>query len=381
MTLMPSETLAADAPATIAPPRQITVALDMAGCPNRCRHCYLGQAAGGVMQPDDLRWAVAQFRAYVHPRETRPYFDEIKVSSWVREPDLSADYRGLYALEQELDDGEPDRFELLSIYRLARDATYARWAQEIGTEACQISFFGVGATQDWFYRRRGAFDDCLVATERLLAHGIAPRWQIFCTTKLLPELGELLALIDRLELHKRSAAIGRPFQVFVHTPAPDGEARHIEHLRPRLDEVANLPPSLMQASRTYLGREQMWQTEAQWLEELQTRGSKGELTRPFAYGMPPRLVFYILPDWSVYTNIGTLEPWWNLGNLRAEGVATILLRLERAQPLGYDTIYRVDPLALARQQGERQGQRIYDSLNDLLGLYVGRHCFPSRSGE
>jgi hypothetical protein len=360
--------------APIVLPRQITVALDMAGCPSRCRHCYLGQAPGGALHPDDLRWTVAQFRVHVQAGETAPFFEEIKVSSWVREPDFAPDYRALHALEAELGDGEPDRFELLSIHRLARDPSYARWAHEVGTRACQISFFGVGATQDWFCRRKGAFEDCLAATEQLLAHGIAPRWQIFVTRKLLPELEELLGRIDRLELRERTEATGRPFEVFMHTPAPDGEARQIEQLRPYLAEMASLPEWLVQASRTYLGRECMWRTEAEWMAQLETQCSEDELPRPFAYAMPRRLVFYVLPDWSVYTNVGTLEPWWRLGDLRTEGLATILSRLERAEPLGLDTILRADPLALARSHGDPQGQRIYDSLDDLLGLYVGRYC-------
>ena len=381
MSAAPPPHNASDTPATIELPRHITVALDMAGCPNRCRHCYLGQASGATLQPDDLRWAVAQFRAYSRTDEARPFFDEIKVSSWVREPDLARDYRGLYALEQELGDGPPDRFALLSIYRLARDPTYAPWAREIGTRACQITFFGMRATQDWFYRRQGAFDDCLAATEQLLAHGIAPRWQVFVTRRLLPELDDLLRLAEQLRLRERTEAIGHPFQLFMHTPTPDGEARMIEDLRPRLEEVADLPPALVQASCAYLGRERLWQTEAQWLDALWGQGERGQVPRPFAYAMPSRLVFYVLPDGSVHTNIGTLEPWWKLGDLGADGVTAILARLERAEPLGLDTIYCADPLALARRYGDPQGQRIYDSLNDLLGVYVGRHCAAQTIGQ
>ena len=132
----------------------------------------------------------------LEPGESTPYFAHLTVSSWVREPDNTSDYRALYALEQELSDGPPQRFELLSVPRLAHDPGYASWAAEIGTTACQITFFGVGGTQDWFSRRRGAFQDCLAATAALVRAGIRPRWQLFVTRRLLSELDDLLARTD-----------------------------------------------------------------------------------------------------------------------------------------------------------------------------------------
>ena len=74
--------------------------------------------------------------------EDHPHFRKLRVSTSIREPDYSDDYRRLYELECELSDGKPYRFELLSIWRLARDPEYARWAKGIGPDTCQISFFG-----------------------------------------------------------------------------------------------------------------------------------------------------------------------------------------------------------------------------------------------
>lgn len=52
---------------------------------------------------------------------------ELGFFSWWREPDYHDDYRELWELEQELSSPERViRFELLSIWRLARDAGYAR---------------------------------------------------------------------------------------------------------------------------------------------------------------------------------------------------------------------------------------------------------------
>jgi len=51
----------------------VGVALDMHGCPNRCRHCWLDHQVVATprtcMSEDDVRWAVAQFRAFRRPGE------------------------------------------------------------------------------------------------------------------------------------------------------------------------------------------------------------------------------------------------------------------------------------------------------------------------
>ena len=218
--------------------RDITVALDMCGCPNRCRHCWLGRADNRRMTERDLRWAVERFRTFVRKGQTEPFFTGVKASASWREPDFSDDYQRLRDLECELSDGEPWRFELLSVWRLARDETYARWARTVGPDTCQITFFGLEQTTDWFCRRRGAFRDGIIATQRLLDAGIKPRWQFFLTRKILPDLPGLLKLVETLKLPERAAALGGEFTLFMHTPGPSGQARHIEHLRPTIDQIA-----------------------------------------------------------------------------------------------------------------------------------------------
>ena len=67
----------------------------MHGCPNRCRHCYLGCPPNGDLTEHDLRWAAGLFRDYVKPGEDRPFIERLTVSSWYREPDYSDDYARL----------------------------------------------------------------------------------------------------------------------------------------------------------------------------------------------------------------------------------------------------------------------------------------------
>lgn len=62
----------------------ISIVLDMAGCPNRCKHCWIGHSSNGHLTEDDLRYAAAQFR---------PYAQQLIVYDWTREPDYTDAYR------------------------------------------------------------------------------------------------------------------------------------------------------------------------------------------------------------------------------------------------------------------------------------------------
>lgn len=325
--------------------KRIGVALDMHGCPNRCRHCYLGFGSNHPMVIDDLRWVAEQFRNYVKTGNSN--IESLTISSSFREPDYSDEYRHLYQVEEELSDGKPVRHELLSIWRLARDPQYATWAKSVGPDTCQISFFGMEETTDWFYRRKGAFRDALTATERLLEEGMKPRWLIFLTKKLLPELNDLLRLIERLRLRERVQDLGSEFQLFMHLPGPDQEGRKIEHLRPTAEEVSSLPEGILIPSKKHLKRDILWQSEGELYESI----IKDEECPPDDEKLlsePTQFWFFITNTWDIYSNVGTLEPWWRLGNLKVDSVQTIMRRFERDEITGLNILLHFPQSELVR---------------------------------
>ena len=347
---------------------RVGIALDMHGCPNRCRHCWLGAASGKRLIDDDLRWAVAQFRRYID--SGRSPFTTLSVSSWFREPDYSPDYRQFHELEAELGDTPPGRYELLSIWRLARDSDYVSWAHSVGPDTCQISFFGLERNHDWFHQRPGAFQDALIATQRLLEVGMKPRWQLFLTTRLLPDLDALLSLIDRLRLRQRIADLGSEFQLFMHPPGPDGAARQIESLRPTLKQVADLPEEILAPSRKHFDRDLLWQPETELFAAITERGDapSGE------DALPNQLWFHIKNDWDVFANVGSLEPWWRLGNLKEDSVETIVSCYENDATPGLQSLFHQSPAQLVRSYGNPRGEKIYSNAGDLLALYRTEHC-------
>lgn len=349
-------------------PRETWVALDMAGCPNRCRHCYLGYPPTRRVEDGELGTLVERFRTWVRPGEGAPYLHHVQAHSWFREPDYRDDYRTLYDLEGEVSGRAPQRFELLSIWRLARDPDYARWARSIGTEACQISFFGLEATHDWLVRRRGSFRDSLLAAERLLEAGIRPRWQLFLTRRILPEVEELYGLVDRLRLRQRTEALGASFQIFAHTPGPDGEAFSIEGLRPTVADLARVPAELIEASVAYLGRP-LGEAEGDIVARLR-RCDEPAATR---WGNTGPLGFYVTAGLDVYSNLADLNPWWRLGNLAREDVGNVVARLEDGDTIGLQVLQGVPLSELALRYGRPRGRRVYTE-GDLVSRWVLLEC-------
>ena len=347
---------------------QLGIGFDMHGCPNRCRHCWLGSAGNATLSEADVRWGVAQFRRYIHQECSS--IQKLSVATSFREPDYRDDYRYLYDLELELSDGPPDRYELLSIWRLARDENYAAWAKSVGPDTCQISFFGLQKTNDWFYRRKGAFEDALTATQHLLKVGMKPRWQIFLTRELLPELDALLNLTDRYQLRERVRDLGGAFQIFLYLPGPDHEGRKIENLRPLACEVADLPETILASTRQHLQTKTLWQTEKTWIQEILS----SDKPRNDEIRIPETLWFFICSNWDVYSNVGTLEPWWRLGNLKKDSVKSIFSRFENNDIPGLQVLYHDCAHDLATRYGDPEGQKIYSSREDLLSLYRAKHC-------
>jgi hypothetical protein len=349
--------------------KNIGLAFDMIGCPNFCRHCWLGRSSNIKLTEHDVRWGVNEFKEYFH-KSSDP-IENISVTTWFREPDYSDNYRQLFELEAELSDTEPKRYELLSIWRLANDPTYAEWAKSVGPSTCQISFFGMEDTTDWFYRRQGAFRSALSATERLIQAGIKPRWQVFLTTKLLPEINDFIELMESLSLKQRVAELGSgEFQLFLNLPGPEAEARNIEKYRPDMSQIVDLPEWLLNSTGKHVQDNELWFSEEELHSQIVSESS--ETGKYISFPNEPWL--FISSNWDVYSNIGTLEKWWLLGNLKQDGVKVIIDTFESNRNLGLKTLFSTPPKHLATKYGNPKSKKIYTSKESLLSLYRAKYC-------
>jgi hypothetical protein len=359
----------------LIPDEDIGLAFDMHGCPNRCRHCWLDHEVvttpGTRMTEDDVRWAVAQFRAFRRPGEDRPPWRGLKVATWIREEDYGDDYRRLRALEVELSDTPYDRGKigLLSAWRLARDPEYAGWGHSVGVREAQLTFFGLEKATDWAVRRRGAFRDLLVATERLLGAGIRPRWQLIFTKVLVPDLPGLIALAEELHLRERCESLRGPFTFWMHLPTPDGAALGLESLRPTERDLDRVPRAFREQSEAQLGRP-IGKPERVWLRSLQDESAPALRAVSEATSGNP-LLFYVAPGFDVYLSFFSAVPAFRLGNLETDGVAAILDSWENDRTPGLQAMFRTPTCELARRYGHPHGRRLYDE-GDLQWLWGSR---------
>ncbi len=350
----------------------VSLAFDLCGCPNRCRHCWLGQASAQTM---DRRQAVdlfTRFRSRVAENGAEVGVHHVKYfGSYFREPHLCAEYRSLRQLELKLNGGidYAADYQLLSVWRLAHDAEYAGWAKSINTRKCQIALFGLEGTNDWFCRRKGAHQDILTATNRLLEVGIQPRWMIFLNRRGLPELPGVLELVEQLHLRERVAEIGGEFDLFLNDPTPIGEAERLQDLRLIAEDIERIPAELVRSTERYFSTPFRPRTASEW-----TQGILDARDVPIGLDYPAELWFFVASDWSVYPNIGTLEPWWKLGNLATDSPDSLLRSFRDDVP---DALKAGTDLTLheaAERFSEPDDRHLYTSKTDLTQLWHEMHC-------
>lgn len=335
------------------------VMVDMAGCPNRCRHCWLGSHKNGNMTVDEFRGIADQFKNCRDEKGSS--ISELGFFSWWREPDFRDDYRELWRLEQEVSSpGRARRFELLSIWRLARDDSYAKWAATLPPKACQITFFGMEENTDWGVRRKGAFRDSLLATERLLDAGIVPRWQLFLTERCLSELDEFVRLIYTLELHKRCEAIGQKFEVFIGGMSPEGNGYEVDDVRIDEEGAARIPRELTDICRE--GIVMLGQPEYLLLDSLLRDDSP-----PNAGANIPSVS--VNSDFDVYPNIAEPTEWWRLGNLKTDGVGAIIKAYRDETTPGMRMNRETSVSELALRYGDRNSKKLYHK-EDLVCRFI-----------
>jgi hypothetical protein len=361
------------------PNGQVSIAFDLHGCPNRCRHCYLGNGSPRTLELQTTVNRFLTFREHLAAGQLPADVREIRYfGTWFREPDCADDYRELYQAELSLNGGVDYRqgYELLSVWRLAHDPSYAEWAQHTGVTTCQLTFFGMEETTDWFYRRSGAFQDAVTASVRLLDHGIVPRWQLFLTKRILPDLPRLLSLARTLRLSERCELLSRRFIMFIHDTSPVGEALHIENLRVDQNDLSRIPKELLDSTIDHMRLvEPLFRTEADWVADLRTSDEQ-----PIGIHPPEVLWLLVTADWEVFPNLTTTGPFWRLGSITRDSPHAIIRRYLDDNTPGQRALREESAKSLSARYGDPMGARVYMSRDDLVDLYLERHLKAQHTG-
>jgi len=272
--------------------KKLILAFDMYGCPNRCLHCWIGHMPN--VKPED--GADDFVASYFYP-----YFEKIEFYSWLREPDFCPDYRQRWEKDKALSkNAEPERFELASFYRIVRDDGYIPFLRSVGVKKVQLSFFGLKETQDRYVGRSGAYEEIMLATEKLINGGIIPRWQCFINEE---NREEITAVYGKAERIRENGC--KELEFFVHEGSCEGEN---EKLYPIRIEKDHIPPALLPV---YLDYDKL-KTERECCLILENDRTSPE----FPTG--GEITLYVSNKYDVYYNFTNMKKPWIIGNMKED---------------------------------------------------------------
>ncbi len=330
---------------------QLNLVVDMYGCPNRCLHCWLGHMPNRTLPDGTDRFIVDYFR---------PFFSRIAYYSWMREPDFCDDYRERLLKDIAVSvNAVPERFELASFWRIARDGAYIPFLKEVGVKKVQLTLFGLNETQDRYVGRKGAFDEVMLATRRLIECGIVPRWQCFINEENIREIEEVYALYRQIK-----AESCPEMEFFVHEGSCDGENRRLYPIRIRKKHI---PDSLVPV---YLGYDELWE-EKDCVKELLTCDSNPE------YSLPGDVTLNIANTLDAYLNFTHLSAPWRVGNLKTDSPETLNGRLKTGDIPALRLAKRVTWKELVRRYGDADSERSFspgDYKMFLFNRYLEESC-------
>lgn len=285
--------------------KSLLLAVDMYGCPNRCKHCWLGHMPNRKMAEDADEWIVDYFK---------PFFDRIIYYSWLREPDFCNAYRERWVKDKLLSvQVAPERYELASFWRIVRDPVYVKFLKEVEVKIVQLTFFGLEDMTDKYVGRAGAFRELLQATEILLANGIAPRWQAFIYEENKDDIVALLQLSEELRLKERCREFDAEFKFFIHSGGCDGENRKQYDVWIEKDHI----PEILRPY--YLNYESLL-TEKECCELL-----KEDLSHRVHHN-EDMVVLLISNTYDVFFNFTHMSNEWKIGNLKTDNQTELIRR-------------------------------------------------------
>lgn len=323
----------------------LTLCFDMNGCPNRCKHCWIGHMKNKQMKDDDAEFVVDYFK---------PYFSNITFYSWLREPDFCQDYKARWLKDIALSPSKkPERFELASFYLLVRDPNYVHFLKDVGVKKVQLTLFGMEELTDKYVGRKGAFKEILSATEILISNGISPRWQAFINEENKYDLLNMLKLIDDLKIKERCPE----FEFFIHEGSCEGENEKLYDLK---IEKGHVPVLLLPYYNDY----QNLKTEHELIDSFRLKTDE--------YFIPSNqngeITLYISNTFDVYFNFTNMSEEWKIGNLKADNKDELIKRIKNEDINALNIARRTSLAKLSLKYGNPNSNKLFSE--DDFKMYL-----------
>lgn len=349
---------------------KISISFDVYGCPQRCKHCWLGQPKHSKMDTDEV---IATFENIKNEQNRYYYFDaEVEYFDvGFREPHYGNDYKELYQKVDKINrcSLEVERnFNLISLWRLVRDDEYVKWIKNRGIKGAQLKVFGLKETNEIFYGRKGAHEELIKGTKILLDNGIIPRWQIYFNKRGITELNGIIDLTRKLDIWTRVRELGEEFNIhgFPYNSTGTGFDNH--KYRIEKNDKTEIPSLIWEMSQKHFGKGYDLHAESELTKELIDNGD---------YTAVPGnkwLWFNITSSWDVYPNFMGIAPWWKLGNLKSDSWKTVLKNYKENKNLGLKVMTEVPIKELAKRYGNKNGNKLYYGKGEFIEYLVEKYC-------
>lgn len=340
---------------------KITACLDMYGCPNRCKHCWLGVTPNGKLSIDDLRFVSNEFR---------PYTGNLEIADRYREEDFADNYKELWEVTTDLSDSKTPHFDNISYWRAVRDKEYVPWLYSLGVRTAQLTIFGDEETTDYYIGRKSAFKEILQTIEILFNNGIVPRIQTFIYKNNILQLPYIQHLIETLELEKRSSDIGREFVFFLHQGSCSGENKNFYDSWITLDDVDKIPVKLSASTIKHFGVNNIMDVLGEPEQELCKKLSCDTSTSNIVSNIP---VFFIDKDFNVYPNYETPSSFWCLGNIKKDGAEKILKTYFSNSSVAQHTMQNIPICDMVKKCGNSDSMRLFGEW-DYKNFILQKYC-------
>jgi len=295
------------------------VDIDATGCPDTCRHCARDGRPpyGSFYSLDELRTISDEWGplvAHCYEPTAHPDFPEIY------DPRFSVDHGG---------------YLITNGFGLARRTDYPillERMRHIGMHTLWLTLHGLREHHDWFVRRKGAFDDIVLATRRAKEAGFRADWQIFIDRKGLNDIPALV------EVARQECGEDPRIEIPFHRVSR--RLWQYERLRPTLEDILERQIHKLvddPHKNSLINPENL--TAAAWLESWRQAPEAGDFRHPFEPPTwPPQmsfegLILYIQRDRKVYFDPMCAPPIL-LGKL-SEGRDVLLQRLGDIQAPRY----------------------------------------------
>jgi MoaA/NifB/PqqE/SkfB family radical SAM enzyme len=238
---------------------------------------------------------------------------------------------------------------------MVRDREYAPWLKELGVEIVQLSLFGTEENTDYFRGRKGAYKEHMQAIDILIEKEIVPRIQIFPFSTTIDDINGLYHVLQDIRLEERVIEMGKEFPCFLNTTAPMGAGFDLEDIRLRRSDLRKLPEYLIGKTLEHYqsaSMDTLWKTESELLPEL--LGEDVPLNEESEI-----LAFMVDSDFNVYPNFGEIAEWWCLGNVKKDGVGTIIDNFIGRNTPGMKMNFEIPVSYFAKKYGKRDNERLW----------------------